>query len=53
MSVNKVIILGNVGQDPELRATVEGKEIATLSIATSEVWNDKETKERKEKTEFS
>ncbi len=52
MSVNKVIILGNVGQDPELRATVEGKEIATLSIATSEVWNDKETKERKEKTEW-
>lgn len=52
MSVNKAIILGNVGQEPELRATVEGKEIATLSIATSEVWNDKETKERKEKTEW-
>lgn len=52
MSINRVILIGNVGQDPELRATVEGKEIATLSIATSEVWNDKETKERKEKTEW-
>lgn len=52
MSVNKAIILGNVGQEPELRATVDGKEIATLSIATNEVWHDKETKEKKEKTEW-
>jgi single-strand DNA-binding protein len=52
MSVNKAIILGNVGQTPELRATVDGREIATLSLATSEHWYDKETKEKKEKTEW-
>lgn len=52
MSVNKAIILGNVGQTPELRATVDGREIATLSIATNEFWQDKETKEKKEKTEW-
>ena len=52
MSVNKVIIIGNVGQDPQLRATQAGKEIANLSVATSESWFDKASGERKEKTEW-
>ena len=52
MSINRVILIGNVGQTPELRATVDGREIATLSLATSEHWYDKETKEKKEKTEW-
>lgn len=52
MSVNKVIILGNVGKDPEIRSMQNGKEIANLTIATSESWKDKATGERKEKTEW-
>jgi single-strand DNA-binding protein len=52
MSVNKVILVGNVGQDPELRATTDGKEIANFSIATTESWKDKNTGEKKEKTEW-
>lgn len=52
MSVNKVILLGNVGQDPELRATQDGREIATFSLATSESWKDKASGEKKEKTEW-
>lgn len=51
-SVNKVILVGNVGKDPEIRATQDGKEIANFSIATSDSWKDKHTGERKEKTEW-
>lgn len=51
-SVNKVILLGNVGRDPEIRATQDGREIATLAIATSDTWKDKHSGERKEKTEW-
>lgn len=51
-SVNKVILIGNVGQDPDIRSTQEGKKIANLSIATSESWKDKNTGERKDKTEW-
>ena len=52
MSVNRVILLGNVGKDPEIRSTQTGKEIANLTIATSEHWKDKTTGERKERTEW-
>jgi single-strand DNA-binding protein len=52
LSLNKVTLIGNVGRDPEIRTTGEGKEIATLSLATSESWKDKITGERKEKTEW-
>lgn len=52
MSVNKVILVGNVGQDPEIRSTQDGREIANLSIATSESWKDKSSGEKKEKTEW-
>lgn len=51
-SLNKVIIIGNVGKDPEIRSTQTGKEIASLVIATSESWKDKSTGERSEKTEW-
>jgi single-strand DNA-binding protein len=51
-SVNKVILIGNVGRDPEIRRTQDGKPIANLSIATSESWRDKSSGERKEKTEW-
>lgn len=51
-SVNKVILIGNVGNQPEVRATQSGQEIANLSIATSETWKDKQTGERREKTEW-
>jgi len=51
-SVNKVIIVGNVGKDPEIRHTQDGKAIVNLSIATSETWRDKASGERKEKTEW-
>jgi len=51
-SVNKVILVGNVGKDPEIRRTQDGRPIATLSIATSESWRDKNSGERKEKTEW-
>jgi single-strand DNA-binding protein len=51
-SVNKVILIGNVGKDPEIRTTQDGKEIASLTVATSESWRDKNTGERKEKTEW-
>lgn len=49
--INKVILLGRLGKDPEIRATQDGKEIANLTIATSESWKDKNG-ERKEKTEW-
>jgi len=52
MSVNKVILIGNVGQDPELRATQDGRELANFSLATTESWKDKSTGERKDKTEW-
>ena len=52
MSVNKVILVGNLGKDPEIRSTNDGREIANFSIATSENWKDKSTGERKEKTEW-
>jgi single-strand DNA-binding protein len=51
-SVNKVILVGNLGRDPEIRSTQDGKEIATLAVATSESWKDRNTGERKEKTEW-
>ncbi len=52
MSINKVILVGNVGQDPEIRSIADGREIANLSLATSESWKDKSTGEKKEKTEW-
>ena len=51
-SVNKVILVGNLGKDPEIRRTNDGRPIANLSVATSETWRDKNTGERKEKTEW-
>jgi len=51
-SLNKAQIIGNLGRDPELRATQNGSSIATLSVATSESWKDKATGERKERTEW-
>jgi single-strand DNA-binding protein len=51
-SVNKVILVGNLGKDPEIRRTQDGRPIANLSVATSENWRDKATGERKEKTEW-
>jgi single-strand DNA-binding protein len=51
-SVNKVILVGNLGKDPEVRHTQDGKAIVTLSLATSETWRDRATGERKEKTEW-
>ena len=52
-SVNKVILIGLLGADPELRSTQDGKQIANLRIATSESWRDKATGERREKTEWN
>jgi single-strand DNA-binding protein len=51
-SVNKVILIGNLGADPEIRRTQDGRPIANLRVATSETWRDKGTGERKEKTEW-
>ncbi|MEN6543104.1 single-stranded DNA-binding protein [Parvibaculum sp.] len=51
-SVNKVILVGNLGADPEIRRTQDGRPIANLRIATSESWRDKNSGERKEKTEW-
>lgn len=51
-SVNKVILIGNLGADPEIRRTQDGKPIANLRIATSETWRDRNTGERREKTEW-
>tara|TARA_R110000803_G_scaffold69411_1_gene131812 strand:+ start:318 stop:743 length:426 start_codon:yes stop_codon:yes gene_type:complete len=50
--VNKVIIMGNLGKDPEVRQTQNGGSVVSLSVATSETWKDKATGERKEKTEW-
>lgn len=52
MSVNKVTLIGNVGQDPEIRSTHDGREVANFSMATSESWKDKNSGEKKEKTEW-
>lgn len=51
-SVNKVILVGNVGKDPEIRTMQNGGRVASLSVATSDTWRDKATGERKEKTEW-
>ncbi|KQW23011.1 single-stranded DNA-binding protein [Afipia sp. Root123D2] len=51
-SVNKVILVGNLGADPEIRRTQDGRPIANLSVATSETWRDKNSGEKKEKTEW-
>ncbi len=51
-SVNKVILIGNLGRDPEIRTTQGGQKIANMSIATSETWRDKQSGERREKTEW-
>src|ERR1700733_10313214 len=51
-SVNKVILVGNLGRDPELRSTQDGTRIANLNLATSESWRDRVSGERKERTEW-
>lgn len=51
-SVNKVILVGNLGADPEIRKTKDGRPIANFSLATSESWKDKATGEKREKTEW-
>ena len=51
-SVNKVIIVGNLGKDAEVRYTTGGSAVATISVATTEVWNDRSSGERQEKTEW-
>jgi single-strand DNA-binding protein len=51
-SVNKVILIGNLGKDPEIRSMQDGTKIVNLTLATSETWNDKASGERKEKTEW-
>lgn len=51
-SVNKVIIVGNLGKDPEIRTFQNGGRVASFSVATSENWKDKQTGERKERTEW-
>ncbi len=51
-SVNKVLLIGRLGNDPEVRVSQDGNKIVRLSLATSESWKDKNTSERKEKTEW-
>jgi single-strand DNA-binding protein len=51
-SVNKVILVGNLGRDPEVRNTQDGRKIVNLSVATSETWKDRGSGERKERTEW-
>lgn len=51
-SVNKVVLVGNLGRDPEVRFAQDGTKIVNLSVATSESWKDKNSGERKEKTEW-
>lgn len=51
-SVNKVILIGNLGKSPEIRFSSDGSKIATFSVATSDVWKDKMTGERKDRTEW-
>ena len=51
-SLNKVVLIGNLGRDPEFRSINEGKEIATFTVATSDSWKDRVTGEKKERTEW-
>lgn len=51
-SVNKVILIGNLGKDPEVRSMQNGSKVANLSVATAESWKDKDSGERKERTEW-
>jgi len=51
-SVNKVTLIGNLGKDPEIRTMQNGQKVANMSIATSETWKDKQTGEKREKTEW-
>src|SRR5262249_40247044 len=51
-SVNKVILVGNLGRDPEIRSTQDGTRVANLALATSETWRDRVSGERKERTEW-
>ena len=51
-SVNKVILVGNLGRDPEVRSLQDGTKVANLSVATSETWRDKNSGERRERTEW-
>ncbi len=51
-SVNKVILVGNLGRDPEIRAMQSGDKLANFSVATSETWNDRQSGERRERTEW-
>jgi single-strand DNA-binding protein len=51
-SINKVILVGNLGRDPEIRSTNDGTRIANLALATSETWRDRNSGERKERTEW-
>lgn len=51
-SVNKVILVGNLGRDPEVRSLQNGDKVVNLSVATSETWRDKQSGERKERTEW-
>ena len=51
-SVNKVILIGNLGKDPEVRTTQDGTKIVSFTLATSETWNDRASGERKERTEW-
>jgi single-strand DNA-binding protein len=50
--VNKVILVGNLGRDPEVRSTQDGKKIVNFSVATSETWKDRSSGERRERTEW-
>ena len=51
-SLNKIMLLGNLGNEPEIKTTKSGSEFANLSIATTDSWKDKNTGEKKEKTEW-
>ncbi len=51
-SVNKVILVGNLGRDPEIRSLQDGNRVANLSVATSETWRDRQSGERRERTEW-
>ena len=51
-SVNKVILVGNLGRDPEIRAAQDGSKVASFSVATSETWKDRVSGERKDRTEW-
>ena len=52
MAINKVILVGNVGKDPEIRTMNNGEKIALFSLATNEYWRDKTTGEKKDRTEW-